>query len=143
DYADPGLAEKIRSATDGRGVDLILDMSAGAHITQDLVAIAPGGRISFLSAGGGKDLALPLRALMAQRASITGALLRSTSIDIKCRIAQAPRRPVWPLLGTAIKPVIGSVYLLSEAAAAHRHMELNAHIGKLLLAVNPAMAASS
>jgi NADPH:quinone reductase len=65
DYAAPDLAKQILSATGGRGIDTILDTSAGAHLADDLVALAPGGRISHLSAGGGRNLDLPLRALMA------------------------------------------------------------------------------
>ena len=135
DYTDPDLSRLIHAATAGRGVDLILDTSAGAHIAQDLAALAPGGRIAFLSPGAGKELGVPLRALMARRASITGALLRSTPIEIKRRIADALQQRIWPLLGNAIKPRIDTVYPLSEAAAAHAHMERNIHIGKIILQV--------
>lgn len=142
DYADFGLAEQIRMSTAGRGVDLILDTSAGAHLDQDIAALAPGGRIAFLSAGGGKELGIPLRALMARRISITGAFLRSTPLEIKHRVAKGLLREIWPLLGTAIRPVIDTIYPLSKAATAHAHMERNSHIGKIMLAVNPAMPAS-
>lgn len=135
DYADPDLAEQIRAATGTRGVDCILDTSAGAHIAQDLAALAMGGRIAQLSAGQGKELAVPLRSLMVRRASITGAFLRSTSLDLKRRIATELRQRIWPLLGTAIRPHIDSTYRLSEAAAAHARMETGRHIGKIVLCV--------
>ncbi|XUM22649.1 NAD(P)H-quinone oxidoreductase [Bradyrhizobium oligotrophicum S58] len=135
DYADPELAEQIRAATGTRGVDCILDTSAGAHIAQDLAALAMGGRIALLSAGGGKDLGVPLRSLMARRASITGAFLRSTPLDLKQRIASELQRRIWPLLGTAIRPQIDSTYSLSEASRAHAHMEAGRHVGKIVLAV--------
>ncbi|WP_316236863.1 NAD(P)H-quinone oxidoreductase [Bradyrhizobium sp. SZCCHNR1015] len=135
DYADPDLAEQIRAATGTRGVDCILDTSAGAHIAQDLAALAMGGRIAQLSAGQGKELAVPLRSLMARRASITGAFLRSTSLDLKRRIATELRQRIWPLLGTAIRPHIDSTYRLSEAADAHARMDTGRHIGKIVLCV--------
>jgi len=137
DYSDPHLSDLVRSATAGRGVDMILDTSAGAHIIQDLASLAQGGRIAFLSAGGGKDLGVPLRTLMAKRASITGAFLRSTPIEIKRRIASELRQRIWPLLGNSIKPCIATVYPLSKAAAAHAQMEQNSHIGKIILEVSP------
>jgi NADPH:quinone reductase-like Zn-dependent oxidoreductase len=61
DYADPKLAQLIRTATSGRGIDMILDTSAGAHLSDDLAALATGGRIAFLSAAGGKELSISLR----------------------------------------------------------------------------------
>jgi putative PIG3 family NAD(P)H quinone oxidoreductase len=135
DYADSDLAEQIRAATGQRGVDCILDTSAGAHIAQDLAALAMGGRIALLSAGGGKDLGVPLRSLMARRASITGAFLRSTPLDLKRRIASELRQRIWPLLGTAVRPQIDSTYSLSEASRAHAHMETGRHVGKIVLAI--------
>lgn len=137
DYADPDLGRKIYDATGNKGVDLLLDSSAGAHIIQDMKALAPGGRISFLSAGGGKQLGVPLRELMARRISITGAFLRSTPLPIKREIAEQLRKKVWPLLGQSIRPVIDSTYDLSEAPRAHAHMESNQHIGKIMLTVRP------
>ena len=133
DYAAPDLARQILAATGDRGVDVILDTSAGAHLTDDLTVLAAGGRISHLSAGGGKRLEVPLRALMARRASITGGFLRSTPLTIKRGIAKALRERVWPLLGSSIRPVVDTVYSLPQASAAHAHMESNRHIGKIIL----------
>lgn len=133
DYNASDLADRIRAATGGRGIDTLLDTSSGAHIADDLAVLAPGGRISHLSPGGGKSLAVPLRALMARRASITGGLLRGTPLALKQRIAAALREQVWPLLGTQVRPLIDSVLPLDDAAKAHAHMESNRHIGKILL----------
>ncbi len=133
DYNDPDLAKKIMTATGQRGVDAILDMSAGAHIDADLAMIATGGRISHLSAGGGKTLPVSLRALLARRASITGAFLRSTPLEIKTKIAGELREKAWPLLGVQVLPCIATIYPLANAADAHRHMERNTHIGKIIL----------
>ncbi len=137
DYAAPDLARQILSATGDRGVDVILDTSAGAHLTDDLLVLTPGGRIAHLSAGGGKRLEVPLRALMARRASITGGFLRSTPLAIKQRIARTLRERVLPLLGAKIRPVIDTVYPLELASAAHAHMESGRHIGKIVLDVAP------
>lgn len=137
DYRDPELAKAIRAATSDRGIDAILDTSAGLHLDQDFAALAPGGRISFLSAGGGKELGVPLRALMARRISVTGAFLRSTPVGLKRKIAEDLRKQVWPLLGARLSPVIDRVFALPDAAAGHVYMEFNQHIGKIMLSVNP------
>jgi NADPH:quinone reductase-like Zn-dependent oxidoreductase len=62
DYADEALAERIKSAAGEKGVDAILDMSAGAHIKQDMQILAPNGRISFLSPGKSANLPVPAAA---------------------------------------------------------------------------------
>ena len=120
DYNDPDLPSRVRHATGGRGIDAILDMSAGAHIESDLAMIAQDGRIAHLSAGGGKALQVPLRQLMAQRVRITGGFLRATSVGKKIEVAYQLKETVWPLLGTSIKPRIEATYPLNNAAAAHR-----------------------
>ena len=134
DYNDPDLAKQVLHATGSRGVDAILDMSAGAHLEADLAMIASDGRIAHLSAGGGKMLNVPLRQLMARRARITGAFLRATPVSIKIEIARQLKETVWPLLGTSIRPHIAAIYSRENCAAAHRHMETSGPIGKIVLA---------
>src|SRR5208337_2604218 len=120
DYKDVDLASQVKAATGGSGVDVILDVSAGAHLAADLEMLAPGGRIGHLSAGGGKELSVPLRTLMAKRISVTGARLL---------------RDVWPLLGAAVRPELAATFPLAEASEAHRAMERNEHIGKIVMKV--------
>jgi len=135
DYNDAGLAAQVKAATGGRGVDVILDVSAGAHVAGDLEMLAPDGRIGHLSAGGGKDLSIPLRPLMAKRISITGSLLRPLDLRRKIAVAERLRRDVWPLIGAAVRPAIAATFPLDDAANAHRAMERSEHIGKIVLTV--------
>jgi NADPH:quinone reductase len=136
-YDDPELKEKVLEATHGRGVDCILDMSGGAHIDQDLAMLATDGRLAFLSAGGGATLKLPLRAIMASRIRLTGALLRVLPTDRKVAIASRLRDTAWPLLGREVRPHIDCCFTLDQAAEAHRHMEQGSHIGKIMLSIRP------
>lgn len=94
DYNDVDLADQVKATTDGRGVDVILDVSAGAHLGADLEMLAQDGRIGHLSAGGGKDLAIPLRTLMAKRISVTGSLLRPLDLRRKATVAKRLLREV-------------------------------------------------
>lgn len=138
DYADPDLAAHVLAATGQRGVNAILDMSAGAHFQDDLAMLAADGRIAFLSAGGARELSIPLRTLMARRLSVTGALLRPLPLSRKAAIARALLAQIWPLLGHRINPRIDAVFPLAQAADAHRRMEQNTHIGKIMLSVRDA-----
>ena len=135
DYKDADLARQVKAATGGRGVDVILDVSAGAHLAADLEMLAPDGRIGHLSAGGGKDLSVPLRILMAKRISITGSLLRPLDLPRKAAVAERLLREVWPMIGGAVRPAIAAAFPLAQAAEAHRAIEQADHIGKIVLTV--------
>ena len=135
DYNDPGLAQEVKAATNGHGVNVILDMSAGAHLAADLEMLAPDGRIGHLAPGGGKDLAIPLRLLMAKRIAVTGSLLRPLDLPRKAAVAERMMREVWPLIGRTVRPTIAATFPLAEAAEAHRAMERGDHIGKIMLTV--------
>ena len=137
DYKDAGFAGQVKAATGGRGVDVILDVSAGAHLAADLEMLAPDGRIGHLSAGGGKDLSIPLRTLMAKRISITGSLLRPLDLRRKTAVAERLMRDVWPLIGAPVRPAIAATFTLAEASDAHCAMEGAEHIGKIVLTVDP------
>ncbi|GAN81449.1 NAD(P)H-quinone oxidoreductase [Acidocella aminolytica] len=136
DYHASDLAARVKGATGGHGVDVILDVSAGAHLAKDLEMLAPDGRIGHLSAGGGKLLEVPLRTLMAKCLSITGSLLRPLPLTRKRVVAEQVRREVWPLLGTQVRPVIAATFPLLDAAAAHAAIEQGEHVGKILLTVD-------
>lgn len=134
-YDDPDLAEKVLDASDGQGIGALLDMSAGAHLDQDLEMMAPDGRIAHLSGGGGKHLSVPLSKLMAKRIRIMGSLLRPLPLPMKASTAERIRRDVFPLLGKRVRPVVAHEFPLADAASAHREMEKNATVGKLVLTV--------
>lgn len=132
-YRAEDLAGQVLAATDGAGVDALLDMSAGAHLEADMQMMAPGGRIAHLSPGRGAVLAVPLRTLMARRIAITGSLLRPLPLALKAGVAAMLRRDAVPLLGRSVRPHIAATFPLDQAAQAHAMMEAGRHIGKILL----------
>lgn len=136
-YRQDDFAKRMRDA--GIAVDVVLDMSGGRYTEQNLQVLAYGGRIIHLSAGSGLPLQVPLRSLMQKEARVTGSLMRPLPSARKRQTAQALEERVWPLLGSAIRPVISCVYPLAEAHRAHRHLEQGDNIGKLLLAVDAAV----
>ncbi len=134
-YRDADLAAKVTDATSGQGIAALLDVSAGAHLAQDIQMMADDGEIAHLSGGGGAALSLHLRDIMAKRLRITGSLLRPLPLDRKAAVAKDLRRDVLPLLGDTVHPTIAATFDMRDAAHAHAAMEENAHIGKIMLTV--------
>ena len=124
----------VKELTGGRGVDVILDMVAGAYIPQEVDCLADDGRIAIIALLGGAKTDLDLAQVLRRRLTITGSTLRPRSVAFKAAIARQLFERVWPLLESQrIRPVIYQVFPLAEASAAHATMEQGAHIGKIVL----------
>ena len=133
-YREGDFVEATLRATDGKGADVILDMVGGDYLPRNTAAAAVEGRIALIATQGGNKAELDLRPLMVKRLTITASTLRAQPVQNKGRIAAALRQHVWPLFGThALKPVIHARFPLADAAGAHRLMESDTHIGKILL----------
>ncbi|MDT7514926.1 NAD(P)H-quinone oxidoreductase [Rhodoferax mekongensis] len=137
-------AEAMR-ITDGRGVDVILDMVAGAYVAKEVKCLADDGRLVIIAVQGGVQSEVNAGLILRKRLTVTGSTLRARSVAFKAAIASALRERVWPLLsGARVNPVVHQVFTVgssqtSDAAAqAHAVMESNEHIGKLVLNWEPA-----
>jgi putative PIG3 family NAD(P)H quinone oxidoreductase len=136
DYRTQDFVEAARAFTDGRGVDVVLDIVGGAYIARDLDALATGGRILSIAVRDRTPAAVDMGLLMRKRASIHGTTLRARPLAERVAIIAAVRANVWPLLADGrVRPVIDSVFPLEDSVAAHRRMESSAHRGKILLRV--------
>ena len=133
-YRERDFVAEVLRATADHGADVVLDMAGTAYAKRNLDALAMDGRIVHLSGAGG-DYSVPLNAIMAKRAVITGSLLRGSALSLKTEIVRQVTERVWPHLGTRVKPLIDSVFPLLRAADAHARMESSAHVGKILLEV--------
>ncbi|MBS0560134.1 MAG: NAD(P)H-quinone oxidoreductase [Proteobacteria bacterium] len=136
-YREADFVEEVKRLTEGRGVDVILDMVGAPYIARNLRCLAMDGRlvqIAFLE--GSKVEAFDFVTVMTRRLTITGSTMRPRTTENKGMIAAELREKVWPLLDAGrCGPVIHQVFPLAEAAAAHRLMESSAHIGKIMLQV--------
>lgn len=135
-YKTEDFVEAIAAATDGRGVDLILDMVGGKYFQKHIEALAEDGRLVQIAFLAGRVAEVDFLPVMRKRLTITGSNLRPQSNARKAAIAAALRESVWPWLETGrVHPVIDSTFALTEAAQAHERMESGAHIGKIVLTV--------
>ena len=135
-YRTTDWVAEARKATNGRGVDVILDIVGGEYIAKNLDLLAVEGRllqIAFLKTAKAE---IDFSIMMRKRATITGSTLRPRSPAEKGAIARELHQQVWPLLEQGVvAPVIHEVFPLERAADAHRLMESSTHVGKLILSV--------
>lgn len=118
------------------GVDVILDMVGGDYFAKGLDALKTGGRIVYIAAQGGGEVALPIFRLMQKRALVTGSTLRPRDADEKARLTAAVEATVWPWIAAGkLKPVIDRTYPLADAAKAHAALEAGEVVGKVILTV--------
>ncbi len=133
-YKTADFGEEVKTLTDGKGVNVILDMVAGSYVAREVGCLAEDGRLVFIAVQGGTKAEFNAGLVLRKRLTITGSTLRPRSVEFKTAIAQALRDKVWPLLAQgAIKPVIHSTFAAADAAQAHVLMESNQHIGKIVL----------
>ncbi|ANH67842.1 NAD(P)H-quinone oxidoreductase [Mitsuaria sp. 7] len=133
-YRDQDFVEEVKTATKGRGVDVILDMVAGSYVARNVQCLADDGRAVIIAVQGGVKAEFDAGQVLRRRLTITGSTLRPRPIAFKAGIARALRERVWPLLESrTISPVIFRQLPASEAAAAHALMESGEHVGKIVL----------
>lgn len=133
-YKAQDFVAEVQRITDGRGVDVVLDMVAGSYVAREVECLAEDGRIVIIAVQGGVQAGFNAALVLRKRLTITGSTLRPRPVAFKAAIAQALRAQVWPLLESGtVKPVIHSVFAAADAAQAHALMESNEHIGKIVL----------
>lgn len=133
-YKTQDFVREVANLTDGRGVDVILDMVAGPYVARELDCLAEDGRLVIIAVQGGVKAEINAGAVLRRRLTITGSTLRPRPVAFKAAIARNLRQHVWPWLESGrIRPVVFRVFPAAQAAQAHALMESNQHIGKLLL----------
>jgi NADPH2:quinone reductase len=135
-YRSEDFVAVVKSLTDGKGANVILDMVAGDYVPREIDCLADDGRIVVIALLGGAKGTIDLGQVLRRRLTITGSTLRPRPISFKADIAQNLRSKVWPLLEAGkIKPVIFKTFPLAEASQAHALMESSTHVGKIMLAI--------
>lgn len=138
-YKTQDFAAEILRETDGKGVDIVLDMIGGDYIARNLKTLAPEGRHISIAMQHGRMAEIDLFQIMSKRLVLTGSTLRPQNTAAKGKIAKALKKNVWPFITRKrITPVIDRIYSLAEAQAAHDYLEAGQHFGKVILRVNTA-----
>ncbi len=137
DYRNEDFAEAVKTFTEGRGADVILDHIGGPYLRQNMASLAVGGRVLQIGVMGGAKAEINLALLMVKRQRIIGSVLRSRPVEEKGAIIAAFAEAVLPhMAARRIVPLVHAVMPLEQVADAHRAMEASAHFGKIVLKVS-------
>lgn len=135
-YRTQDFLAEVQAATDGKGVNVILDMVGGDYVPKELKCLADEGRLVFIAFLRGPKTELDINEVMRRRLTLTGSTLRPRPVEFKGAVAASLREHVWPLIESGkIKPVIFKTFPLAQASEAHKLMESSQHIGKIVLTV--------
>ena len=136
-YKTHDFAAEAMRLTNGKGVDVVLDMVAGDYVAREVDCLAEDGRLVIIALQGGTKANFDAGKVLRRRLHITGSTLRPRPVAFKAAIARNLRERVWPLIDAGrIKPVVHATFDAASAdgaANAHRLMETNQHIGKIVL----------
>jgi len=136
DYADQDFVAETQRLTEGRGVDVVLDIVGGDYTARNLAALGMDGRLILVGFQRGTAAMIDLTAIMRRRIVVTGSMLRPQTYDEKAALARDLRERIWPLIERgSIRPPVAATFPLAQVADAHRLMESNRHIGKIVLTV--------
>ncbi len=134
-YRTQDFAAEVKTLTEGKGVNVVLDMVGGPYIAKNIRSLGMDGRLVFIAfLQGSKVAEADFLPVMLRRLTITGSTMRPRTTAQKAAIAAELRAKVWPVLDAGrCAPQVHATFALGEAAAAHRLMESSAHIGKIVL----------
>lgn len=136
-YRTDDFVARIKALTDGRGVDVILDIVGGPYVEKNLACLAREGRLVMIGFMGGSETSFDARPIILKRLTITGSTLRIRSVEEKGAIARALEARVWPLIESdQVRPIIHATFPLERAADAHRALD-EGHVGKIVLTISP------
>jgi putative PIG3 family NAD(P)H quinone oxidoreductase len=135
-YRAQDFVAEINTLTDGKGVDVILDIIGGDYFPRNLKCMGFDARLIHIALQNGIKSEINLLPVLLKRLTITGSTLRARDAAFKAQIAKQLQTQVWPLIASGqIKPIIHSIFPLVAAYKAHQLMESSQHLGKIILKV--------
>ncbi len=135
-YRNDDFVEVVRAATEGRGVDVILDNMGASYLGRNVDALSTGGRLAIIGMQGGVKGELHIGKLLSKRGTVMATSLRPRPIEEKAAICREVEETIWPLVAAErVRPIVHTTLPLAEAAEAHRILEASDHSGKILLTV--------
>ncbi|WP_421119921.1 NAD(P)H-quinone oxidoreductase [Aquihabitans daechungensis] len=134
DYGSEDFVAAAKEATEGRGVDVVLDVIGGDYLMRNVSSIRVGGTIVQVGVMGGGTTEINLGLLLPMRAHLVGTVLRARPLEEKVAASVRFAAEVGPAIAAgAVRPVIDRRFALADIADAHRYLETNANVGKVLI----------
>lgn len=134
DYREQDFVEVVQEATDGAGVNVILDNMGAAYLDRNVQALATNGRLVIIGMQGGIKGELNIARLLTKRGAVIATSLRGRPAQEKAAICSGVVEHVWPLVADGrIRPIVQETLPLAEAARAHALMDEPGHRGKIVL----------
>lgn len=120
--------------SEGKGIQVILDMVGGDYFGKHIELLAQRGRLIHIATTNGAEVKLDLREVMRKRLIVTGSTLRARRAEEKSLLREGVEAKLWPAIASsAIRPTVHATFPLADVAEAHRLMESSAHLGKIVL----------
>jgi len=128
------IVPAVERWTTGKGIDVTLDLVAGAYVPAEIQAAAKRGRIMFIGTVAGRTATVPIGMILGKRLTLRGTVLRARSIEEKREVTAAFARDVVPLFESGVLgPTVDRVFPLVEIAAAHERLASNETFGKVVI----------
>jgi len=139
-YMAHDFVDVIQRQTQGKGVNVVLDMVGGDYIARNLSILSFEGRHISIAASKGSAITLDLMPIIKKRLILTGSTLRARSKLEKARLVNEIALKIWPWVERSeLKPFIYKTLPIKNGAEAHKMMEFGQHIGKMVLEVQPTL----
>ncbi|HVQ09394.1 MAG TPA: NAD(P)H-quinone oxidoreductase [Allosphingosinicella sp.] len=133
-YKDEDFVKAVARLTEGKGVNIVIDMVGGDYLPRNLECLAEDGRHISIAMQRGMTAEISIARIMARRLTLAGSMLRPRSVAFKALVADEIARSVWPYVEEGrLKPVIHATFPLAQADEAHKLMESRDHVGKIVL----------
>jgi hypothetical protein len=136
-YTQSDFADEVNTITQGKGVDVILDVMGAKYLQSNVASLAANGRLVVIGLQGGTKGEIDLNRLLSKRAAVLATSLRMRPVAEKAAIIDSVREHLWPLIESGtIKLVIDHYFPIEQIAQAHERMETSQHIGKIVLTLH-------
>ncbi|GAA5140876.1 NAD(P)H-quinone oxidoreductase [Nocardioides marinquilinus] len=134
DYHEDDFVARVKEATDGAGVDVVLDNMGASYLGRNVDALATEGRLVVIGMQGGSKGELDLGALLRKRGAVVATSLRSRPVADRAAICASVVEHVWPLLADGtVRAIVERTLPLDDVRKAHELMEAGSHTGKIVL----------
>ncbi|KAH7317472.1 quinone oxidoreductase [Rhizoctonia solani] len=137
-YREQNFAEEVAKITDGRGVDVVVDFIGPDYWEKNIEALAQDGRMAILASMSGPEVAkVNLIKLLYKRIRVQGSTLRSRSPEYQAALVKR----FWDKCGPhfesgELNVYIHKTYKWTEVSEAHKEMEANKTMGKIIVAIS-------